>query len=417
MNKIAIALLAAMSYTTQLDAQRALIVTTDFSTGSVSVIDTQTRSADNDLLLIHGDAKVRAFGDRVYVLNRLGQDNIIVLSKDDLTTPIIQYSTGNGSNPHEIAVLSSSRAYVTLYERDYLLIINPTTGDSLGAIDLSAFSDDDGLPETSQMAMFGDHLFIAAQRLNRNAFFSPTEFSAIVVVDMQTDTLVDMDPDTDGIQGIVLEGTQPFGHAQRGGRWIFSTVGSFGVQDGGLEVVNLMTMETEGRILTEEALGGDVGPLAMLTDDEGYVVLTDENFANSVKQFNLATGFVSEILPDHSGGFTPAISVIGSELYVLDRGSFTDPASAGIKIYDASTNTLTAGPISTGLPPSDIIFVDVRAGDFDGDNDVDFDDFLAFAGAFGKQMGGDGYDSRYDLIPDGTVGFTDFPVFAEGFGK
>jgi len=395
-------------------AQRAIIGTTDFTTGGLSVIDTQTRIAENDVLLIHSDARIRTFGDNIYVVNRLPQDNIIVLSKDDLSTPVTQYSTGNGSNPHEIAFASADKAYVTLYGRDYALIINPATGDSLGAIDLSPFADSDGLPEASQMAIFNGHLFIVAQRL---VSFSPTEFSAIAVVDMGTDTLVDIDPDTDGIQGIVLEGTQPFGHSQRGGKWILGTVGSFFVQDGGLEVVNLLTIRTEGLVLTEETLGGDVGPITMVSDQDGYVVISDENFANSLKRFNLTSGFISEPLPNHSGGFTQAIAVNGTLLYVLDQGTFTDPTSVGVRVYDTATDALIAGPISTGLPPSDIVFLDAKAGDFDGDNDIDFDDFLRFSGAFGNQLGADEYDSSFDLSLDGTIDFTDFLFFAESFGK
>ena len=408
--------LLAICLATSAFAQKAVIATTDFTTGDLSTIDATTLVATNEQLLIHGDAKVRVFGDRVYVINRLGHDNIIVLSKDDLATPITQYSTGNGTNPHEIAVASDTKAYVTLYARDYLLVVNPATGDSLGAIDLSSFSDADGLPEASQMARFGNHLFVAIQRLNRDTFL-PTDFSTIAVIDTQADTLVDVEPETDGIQGIRLQTTQPFGHTQRAGRWIIASVGSFGTQDGGIEVVNLLTLKTEGIVLSESVLGGDVGPLSMLSDTAGYVVLTDANFVNSIKPFDLAAGTASDPLPDHSGGFTPAISVLGSTLYVLDRGSFSDPASAGVKIYASATNTLSAGPISTGIPPSDIAFVDVKSADFDDDGQVTFSDFLLFAGAFGKQQDETGYASPFDLSPNGVVDFNDFLIFAEGFGK
>ena len=418
MTLFAIILLTALFHTSPLDAQRAVILTTDFTTGSLSVFDTQTQSADNDLLLIHGDAVVQTHGENVYVLNRLGQDNIIVLSKDDLANPIVQYSTGDGSNPQDIAFASDTKGYVTLYERPYLLVLNPATGDSLGIIDLSAFADDDGIPEMAKMAVFGNHLFVAAQRLDRNgAFLPPTEFSVVIVIDMKTDTIVDVDPATDGIQGIRLQGTNPSGGVQRGGKWILATVGAFSLLDGGLEVVNLSTMKSEGLRLTEEELGGDVGAVSMLSDTEGYLVITDENFSNSVKRFNLNTGTVSAPLSDHSGGFTPAIAVTSGSLYVLDRGSFSDPASAGLKIYSTTTGLLTSGPISTGLPPSDIVFIDVKHADFDDDNDVDFDDFLRFAGSFGKQMNDDGYDSKFDLNHNGVVDFPDFLFFAEEFGN
>ena len=206
-------------------AVQAIVITTDFTTGSLASVDSEGAVTD-DLLLVHADARVRAFGDRVYILNRRGQDNIIVLNKADLATPLTQFSTGDGSNPHEIFVLSDQKAYVSVYKRDYLLVVDPSTGDSLNAIDLSPFSDADGLPEASQLAFFNGHLFVACQRLNRDAFFAPTDFSTVAVINTSTDELVDIDLSTPDLDGIRLSGTQPFGSDQHGANWVFAEVGS-----------------------------------------------------------------------------------------------------------------------------------------------------------------------------------------------
>ena len=97
-------------------------------------------------------------------------------------------------------------------------------------------------------------------------------------------------------------------------------------------------------------------------------------------------------------------------MYVLDRGSFADPASAGVRVYDVKTDALVAGPISTGLPPSGIAFVGSVA-DFNGDCVVDFSDFLAFASAFGKIES----DAMFDLNGNGSVDFPDFLIFVSEF--
>ncbi len=55
--------------------------------------------------------------------------------------------------------------------------------------------------------------------------------------------------------------------------------------------------------------------------------------------------------------------------------------------------------------------------DFDGDGQVDFSDFLAFAGQFGARQGDGRYDARYDLDGDGEIGFSDFLIFISNFGK
>jgi len=49
--------------------------------------------------------------------------------------------------------------------------------------------------------------------------------------------------------------------------------------------------------------------------------------------------------------------------------------------------------------------------DFDGSGKVDFQDFLAFAGAFGST------ETAFDLTSDGKVDFNDFLVFASFFGQ
>ena len=47
--------------------------------------------------------------------------------------------------------------------------------------------------------------------------------------------------------------------------------------------------------------------------------------------------------------------------------------------------------------------------DFDNSGNIDFDDFLAFADAFGKRS------PAFDLTGDGKVDFRDFLTFARAF--
>jgi len=403
-------------------ANQAVLTTTDFSSGSFSSLDLGTNTASNDHLTIHSDATVHTYLDKVYIINRLGQDNVIVLDKDNLSTPLTQFSTGNGTNPHDMVFVSESKAYISRYGHTQVLIVNPVTGDSLGVIDLSTFSDSDGFPEMSQLALYNSRLFVVCQRLDQNNGFAPTDFSVIAVVDATTDQVVDVDANVAGVQGIVMSGKNPSGASQRGDKWILSTVNTFGdLTDGGIEVIDLANLESEGIVIGEVALGGNLNSLVMSSDSRGYVVVSDANFANLVKGFDLVTKSVSENLSGISGGFVPSLGVFGERLYVLDRGSFSDPASGGVKIYDVNTNQLVAGPISTGLPPSTIAFTgnvstgSPLLGDFNGDGVVDFPDFLSFAGAFGKTANDSDFDSKFDLNGNGSVDFPDFLIFVSIF--
>ncbi len=55
--------------------------------------------------------------------------------------------------------------------------------------------------------------------------------------------------------------------------------------------------------------------------------------------------------------------------------------------------------------------------DFNGDGTVDFDDFFAFADAFGTKQGDAKFNTKYDLDGKGSVDLSDFFLFAADFGK
>ena len=55
--------------------------------------------------------------------------------------------------------------------------------------------------------------------------------------------------------------------------------------------------------------------------------------------------------------------------------------------------------------------------DFNGDDVVNFADFLAFGNQFGARQGDGRYDAKYDLDSDGAIGFGDFLIFGRSFGQ
>ena len=331
------------------------VITTDFSTGSTAFLAANAAEAEVNLLGIHSDAVGHYHDGRVYIVNRLGQDNILVLDAMDLRTPLAQFSVGNGANPHDIEIVAPDKAYVTRYDAASLLIVNPQDGTELGDIDLSAFADADGLPEVSQIVRVGDRLYLSCQRLDRNGGWGPVDVSYLIVFDLATDTLVDVDPDAEGVQGIALSVANPNSMAVIGEQIAVGVVVGFGDRSGGVEIVDTATNRSLGLAVSEEDLGGDITSMVLVDQNRGYAVVADENFANSVRPFELSSGTVDTPIENISGGFIPSLAVDGDRLIVADRGSFADPTSAGLKFYDAATGAFLLGPIDTGLPPQDIV--------------------------------------------------------------
>ena len=334
------------------------IVTSDFATGSTALLPPSSETAEIDLLNVHSDAVARSFDDKIYIINRFGADNILVLDRGDLRTPLLQFSVGNGSNPQDIEVLSDTKAYVTGLGRADVAIFNPQDGAELGSIDLSAFADDDGLPELAQMVQVGSRIYVLAQRLVN---FAPVGTSYLVVIDSDTDTVVDMDASTDGVQAIELAAPNPNGIVAVGSRLVVSSVWSFGDRMGGIEVLELSAsgeVTSGGLAIAEQALNGDLNGIAMVDESTGFALISDENFANFVVPFDLASGEVGEPLADLSTGFKQTMEVDGNRLIVGDQGSAVAPESVGLMIFDVDTKDLLAGPISTGLPPASIVILD-----------------------------------------------------------
>jgi DNA-binding beta-propeller fold protein YncE len=353
MEKLRTAALWATLLAAQAGAGNPLVVlTSDFQTGSIALLAPGADPRVN-LLTIHSDAVARYHQGRVYVINRLGQDNILVLDPGAPGAPLLQFSVGNGSNPQDIEFASEQKAYVSRHNSASLLVVDPRDGSSLGEIDLSAFADGDGLPELAEMALVGQRLYVACQRLDRDAGWVASE-SFLVAVDTATDQVVDWDPAQEGVQGLKLQSVNPGNLIALGAKLYVAQTGQYGVADGGVEVVDLDTGRSHGLAVSEAELQGDITALALVSPAKGYAVVSAADFSNSVRPLDLGSGQVGAPLEAHSGGYTPDIEVEGGRLVVADRGTFSDPSQAGLLMYDANTDRLIAGPIAVGLPPLSI---------------------------------------------------------------
>ena len=344
--------------TTAADAaqSRAYVVTTDFQSGGLSAIALANRAVTPDVAVLHSDARARWASGRLYVLNRFGQDNVQVIDPAQNYATVRQFSLGNGANPSDIVVVSPTKAYVSLYQRAHLAIVNPSTGASLGSIALGAFADADGVPEADRMARFGRWLFVAVQRLDQNGGFVPTDTSLVLVIDTVVDTVVDVNPALPGRQGIVLPRTNPvtsFAWDPVSRRFLIGCVGRYGVLDGGIVRIDLATFAADGVAITESALGGDVSDVEWHTGTHGYAILSDPSFNATLVSWNPATGTKTATLFS-PGGFGIADMALNDrgELYVCDN-SFALP---GVRVFSATTDLQVAGPLGTGLPPYQVMF-------------------------------------------------------------
>lgn len=348
-------------------AASVFVVTTDFQTGSYAVFPVD---APGDIAVslgrLHSDAVALHHDSLVYVINRLGGDSIQALDPRAGFATLWECSVGNGTNPHDLIFAAPDKAYVPLYERRELLIVDPSVGATCegfvrGSIDLGPLTDADGVPEMDTGAIVGGRLFLTLQRLDRDAFFRPSEDSLLAVIDVASDALIDVDPSTDAIDGIVLAGKNPFTGGQGlmfdgDGNIVVNDVGSFGdLADGGIERIDPRTLTSLGFLMTETELGGNLTDFVLVDERTGYAVVTDLQFRNFLVRIDpTERRIVDTLIASDEYLVDLELEPTRGELYLTDRTL----RAPGIRIFRTSDGVeLTPEPIDTGLPPFDVVFL------------------------------------------------------------
>ena len=338
----------------------AFVLATDFvegSFGTVEVDEPRTSTGAAPERLTHSDATARAIGGDVFVVNRLGSDSIQKLDPSDGFATVYQCSTGLGSNPQDIVIASEDKGYVSVLEQPELLIIDPTPQSCasledfvIGDIDLSSIADADGNPDMWRMFLRGNRLYVAVQRLDINSpFREPADNGAIAVIDIGTDTLIGT---------IELSAENPFGTTKgltvRGNDLYISEVGQFGVNDGGIERVDLTTRRATGFVITEESAGGDIVDFLIVSDELAYAIVSKSDFTTALVTFSPASGDVGATILQADGFDYSDIELNDrGEIYLADRNA----GAPGVRVFRASDGVeLTGEAINIGLGPAEIVF-------------------------------------------------------------
>lgn len=342
----------------------AVILAADFTDpiGTLNLVSLDPpREASTNLATTHSDALVRVSGGLLYVVNHKGADNIQVVDPADFSTRY-QFSTGVGTNPQDIVVVSPTKAYVTLYEPenneseglvvDDLLVFDPTTGTMAKTIDLTPYTDEDGdrFARASSLFSIGTKLFVAVQDMPGDLALPPDRAGKIVRIDTGRDE-VDA--------AVILEGRDPFTMtaSSETGKIYVGCTDFFDLSSpyGGIEVVDLATMATEGILLSDDAAGGWIGDIET-SGGYGFAVVGAADFSeNRVVRFSLDLTRPNLTTLYTSDAYLQDIAVAPNGLLVVGE---TSAAKSGVVFIDPDTGEVADGPINVGSPPSSIAFVE-----------------------------------------------------------
>jgi hypothetical protein len=314
-----------------------VVAGSDYRTGTLSSVRIKdgARGAETP---VHSDAIVRVFGGKRYVVNRLGQDNVQIVSREGQT--LSQFSVGRGLNPQDIAVTDDQTAYVSRFRSRTLLKVRLPEGEDVGnGVDFSVLADGDGYPETTWMRLEGEKLFVVVQRLDTANGFVPTDASYVCVVDTRSDELT---------ASIKLRHVNPVTAVKKGpeGELLVGCAGKTGMVsalDGAIERLDPVA-GTSSEVLSEAALGGDLIDFEILSKDRGVAIVSSGSITKLVA-FDPRRGTFDKTWATSPGYHLQQLLWDGTTLWVADR----NPLAPGVRRFDASGEEAALFPLT--LPP------------------------------------------------------------------
>lgn len=323
------------------DGDRVFVLSSDFVSSVYGWAPVDDPGAFGELGPAEGDAvAVRSNGHLAVIERTLGA---VTLLTEDLSVQrnfSVADDGGAAPNPHDLAWISDTKVYVVRYGLGTIAIVDPSTGTITGTIDLSAH-DPDGVPDMDAVALAGDRAYVSLERLDET--YAPRGESEVVVIDTATDAVT---------ATVTLPVANPYGRfrAHGGtGELLLPCTGAFAVPDAG--IVGLGASGDAPHVLvTEQALGGDVGAFVVADDQHGFAIVAVDSVTRLVP-FDPSTGEAGAPVLQSEGWDLRDVELVGDRVVVADGA----PAAPGLRVLSLDGTEQTAGAVDIGLPPSIVL--------------------------------------------------------------
>jgi hypothetical protein len=319
-------------------------VADDYSLGTLATVDLDTWSTRDTLSPISGDPAVVADGGYIIQLNRYNYDTVRVYHPGDWDAPVLEFALADGANPQDADVCGGA-LWISQYGLPRLVAHDLDSGFLLGAVDLSALADGDGIPEASSMVEVDGVLYVSLQRLDRDNGWTGN-----------TGTIVALDCTTKEVVQQWSTGPSPSIVPFNDGQMLVHT-GLYGALDGGVQLFDPIDGLADSVVLSESEIGQDI--TAVLAHGEHAVVLSagsDWNYTIGCLDMNTGEYAVAE----QTGGYLASGSVNDrGEAWIAARQGYADPdVPGGIIVYriDDCVSLVGADWIPTVLAPFSIGF-------------------------------------------------------------
>jgi hypothetical protein len=329
-----------------------LVMASDFSTGFLSAIDPSGSRAYRDILPVFQDSSAHYdAGGSSFVLQRLGADSVMRVDHASGYHAQYEISLGSKLNPQSIALLPGGLFAVSFFNANHIDIRSRSSGALVTQINISAYADADGFAEAGDMIYHAGFLYVAVQRLARNAtdaLWPPEGTSYLLKIDASNYT----------IAATALTHSNPISrlhyNAARNSI-IFAAAGRFAANyqlDGACLEFSVTSGTLLAPLITEAQAGYEIADCELTTGGQGVFIGYDAALNSIFGSFNTSgpavTG-VAAFLNRNNGGYLASFLLHSNgNVYLADRNIF----QPGIRIFDGTSLTeLTAKTLSVGLPP------------------------------------------------------------------
>jgi hypothetical protein len=313
--------------------------------GALAQVDLESWAVSDRLTATSGDPSVVADGGWLFQVNGYNTDTIRVYAPGDLSAPLAEFSTGAGSNPHDVEVCGG-KLFVSLFETTRIGIYDPASGSEIGEVSLADWSDADGLPEVSSLVELEGVLYAALQHFDRDDGWTSTEGEVI-----------EINCESGAVTQTWQVGPSPriAAHPTRPGALLVQT-GVYWEADGGLWVLDTEEGLEEDAILLESEAQVDLASLA--TSESGHLILTAAGFesGSSLICLDLSTGTWSSAEPTSAWYARIDASPTG-EAWISVRPT-PDDANHGLLVFDIDACAPRDDPswFTLTLPPYGVAF-------------------------------------------------------------
>ncbi|HLP41610.1 MAG TPA: hypothetical protein VK465_08900 [Fibrobacteria bacterium] len=320
----------------------------DRKSGTYSVLRLDSNIISRDIAAIHSDAAVRWLGgDDIFIINRLGRDNIQVIDRKNLKT-VLQFSLPSTSNPYDLA-LKDSLLYVGFYNLAEIRIYHQKEGESRGSIDISAYADtSDGKPEVPDVEILGEYLYVLLANLDTKNGWIPLQ-SKLLRIRLADKRIESLDLPYGNALNVAYDSAA--GRLYIPCRGAYFTSDKKHALDGGIVSVDLEKWAVADTLQTEASLGGTVNPVT-LHEGRLYTAVTaaEETILSFAPTMGAATTTLATLEAYQFAGL--AIDGEADILYVGDR-------MQGLRSFNLGANKENdSAKVSLGdLPIADLVLV------------------------------------------------------------